>query len=524
MGRSSVNAARVTLCMAVVGAMMLAGGDTHAQKAGDRILAPWGAYRTVYVGTLAPTVTGAQAGVNWMDGTSNTVLLADVRPFDWGPGSKVLCMPKAEKNYKPGTLSAVSATGVTIVFAAGGTETVPLGKCIDSRKVEQIGKVAAAPAGMSEADVTRLFENLTAGPREQQISDEIKKKVADLGGEKLAELAGPAIDKTVEAMGEQIKTAAATGKLPDRKAFEALRGSIIEAYKEELVKKGLGPVLDYVKEGAFDGICASAAASAAQTLGIPATPTSVKPICEKAWGKISDKVVGFVREKLEAAIRAKLLPKLEQIFTSAPKPGATPPGAVPGYDYADALVRVQVAKVTSGGIATDASNEYLKGDGVFTVKGEGTELQIRCKMAVLREGSKGAYGTKPVVIMPEGQCEVRPLRIGVASVEATNIRRIEIGPTGALVYVSEGRASFSTNRGTVASAAGVPYSIRFPTQGCVELRGVTPMSSPNVQRTASVKWFLDQAELEVQAPTYEYTRRSCSSLTWKPLVSSQKAP
>ena len=81
---------RILAGMAIGAALLAAPLAAQAQQVGDWVLAPWQDSVQVFPGVVAAR-SGNAVTVRFDDGTTETRLASDVRPFDWTTGTPIEC-------------------------------------------------------------------------------------------------------------------------------------------------------------------------------------------------------------------------------------------------------------------------------------------------------------------------------------------------------------------------------------------------------------------------------------------------
>lgn len=96
--------------------------SAQAQQVGDWVLSPWQDSTQTFPGVVVAR-SGNAVTIRFDDGTTETRLADDIRPYDWKRGSRIECQWK-DGNWYAARILAMGDDGVTLVirYDEDGTE------------------------------------------------------------------------------------------------------------------------------------------------------------------------------------------------------------------------------------------------------------------------------------------------------------------------------------------------------------------------------------------------------------------
>lgn len=103
----------------------------HAQAVGDWVLAPWQDSTMDFPGVVVARGSN-NVTIRFDDGTTETRLVSEVRPFDWRRGSRISCRWSGDDYWYNATITRMDANGYTLQIRFdddGIVEETNTGRC-----------------------------------------------------------------------------------------------------------------------------------------------------------------------------------------------------------------------------------------------------------------------------------------------------------------------------------------------------------------------------------------------------------
>ena len=114
-----------------VAAILLVSAPAYAQEVGDWVLAPWQDSEMDFPGTVVARGSN-NVTIRFDDGTTETRLIGEVRPFDWQRGSRISCRWSGDDKWYLATITRMDANGYTLQIRFdddGSLEETNTGRC-----------------------------------------------------------------------------------------------------------------------------------------------------------------------------------------------------------------------------------------------------------------------------------------------------------------------------------------------------------------------------------------------------------
>jgi hypothetical protein len=108
-----------------------AAGTAHAQAVGDWVLSPWQDSTMDFPGVIVAR-GGNSVTIRFDDGTTETRIIDEVRPFDWRRGSRISCRWSGDDQWYNATITRMDSNGSTLQIRYdddGTVEETNTGRC-----------------------------------------------------------------------------------------------------------------------------------------------------------------------------------------------------------------------------------------------------------------------------------------------------------------------------------------------------------------------------------------------------------
>ena len=122
--------ARLARCLAAL-AVLLCTATVEAQTPGDWVLARYRAGPYWYPGIIQG-IGGDRVTVAYDDGDRETLILGNVRPYDWAIGRRVECNFRGAGRWYPGVIASLAGGRIGINYDDGDWEQTTTGRCRSS--------------------------------------------------------------------------------------------------------------------------------------------------------------------------------------------------------------------------------------------------------------------------------------------------------------------------------------------------------------------------------------------------------
>lgn len=99
----------------------------NAQKAGDRVLGQWS--DGLWYPARIQSVDGSRIRLSFDDGDLGTVAPDQIRPINWGVGSRLECNWKNQGKYYPGAIAQKNGDQIFVNYDDGDREQTVIGRC-----------------------------------------------------------------------------------------------------------------------------------------------------------------------------------------------------------------------------------------------------------------------------------------------------------------------------------------------------------------------------------------------------------
>lgn len=107
--RMAVLAAAALLMSACASVATTGPAATGGYNRGDWVLARWQEDQVFYWPAIVTSASGGQVTLQYDDGDVGTQHVSNVRPFDWGPGTRLECRWQNGPTWYPGRIAEMAA-------------------------------------------------------------------------------------------------------------------------------------------------------------------------------------------------------------------------------------------------------------------------------------------------------------------------------------------------------------------------------------------------------------------------------